>query len=62
MLHPSVDLLALTSLFQMVTQNLQGHHPSILPKEERKCSKNIILTHNHYLPPCLPFGKMFLLP
>lgn len=59
MLHPSVDLLALTNQFQMVRENLPGHHQSILPKEERKSSKNnIILKHNHYcLPPCLPLRK-----
>lgn len=64
MLHPFFDLLlALTNQFQMVRENLQGHHQSILPKKERKCSKNnIILKHNHYLPPCLPLGKIFLLP
>lgn len=45
-LHPSVDLLALTNQFQMVRENLPGHHQSILPKKERRCNKdNIILKH-----------------
>lgn len=59
MLHPSVDLLALTNQFQMVRENLPGHHQSILPKKERRCNKdNVILKHNqYYLPPCLPLGK-----
>lgn len=34
MLHPSADLLALTNQFQMVKENLPGHHQSILPKKE----------------------------
>lgn len=58
MLHPCY-LLALTNEFQMIRENLPGHHQSILPKKERRCSKdNIILTHNQSLPPCLlPLGK-----
>lgn len=61
MFHPSIDWLALKSQFEMVRENQPGHRQSILPKKERKCSKNnITLKHNTLLCTSLPpFRKMF---